>query len=627
MSEPILRAQDLRVYYPTAHGDKVVVDGLSLDLHEGEVVGMLGESGAGKSSVGLAMLAMARHPGVLEGSVEFGGQDLLALSDEELREIRGRSIGLITQKPRQSLVPFHTVGTQISRVYRAHVKATKAQAREHSLELLRQVGINDPARRLGAYPFELSGGMAQRALISMALSAQPKVLIADEPTSGLDVTIQAQFLDRMWRRAKESSTAVLLITQDLGIIANYCDRVVVMHSGRIIEDRVTADFFASPEQDYSKRVLALSAQKVAHRKAAPDQPANGAVSPRIDAESVRLSSAGEGLLSTSKLTKTFVLPDGKRLQAVAGVDLTVPRGTSLGLVGESGSGKTTVGRMIMRLIDPDSGEIHFEGQRVDQLRARQFRPLRSRMQIVFQDPSDSLNPRWSIERILREPLDLHTDMSSDEKHDRMEELLDLVGLPRSYSAVRAQGLSAGEQQRVCLARALATDPAFLVLDEPTSALPPVARVEMIALLKRLQKELDLSFIFISHDLSTVRELCGHVAVMYLSQIVEHGTTEQVFREPQHPYTRALLDAVLFDDPLNRRVDRVVHEDLQGEIPSPVDLPTGCYLASRCPHALPRCLEEPQSLEEMTDGRRVRCWRALEGPESKDSLPYAEVGHV
>lgn len=618
VSEVVLSAQGLRVHYPTPQGRNVVVNDLGLDLSAGEVVGMLGESGSGKSSVGLALLGIVRHPGALEGSVHFQGRDLLSLTEEQLREVRGRSIGLITQKPRQSLVPFHNVGTQISRVYRAHVKASKDEAREHALDLLRQVGINDPERRIGAYPHELSGGMAQRALISMALSAHPQILIADEPTSGLDVTIQAQFLDRMWRRAKDDNTGVLLITQDLGIIANYCDRVVVMHQGQIIEDRPTAEFFADPQEDYSKRILALS-----KGAATSGRPARDGVA-AVPVDGVPSVADGRELLTVDGLTKTFQLADGKRLQAVADVTLTVPRGTSLGLVGESGSGKTTVGRMIMRLLDPDSGQIHFEGRRVDNLDGRKFRALRSRMQIVFQDPSDSLNPRWSIRRILREPLDLHTDLSSSQKNARIDELLELVRLPTSLGDERVHGLSAGEQQRVCLARALATDPAFLVLDEPTSALPPAARVEMIALLKRLQQELDLSFIFISHDLSTVRELCGYVAVMYLSQIVEHGSIGQVFRDPQHPYTRALLDAVLFHDPLNRRVDRESVEGLQGEIPSPVNLPTGCYLASRCPYALPRCVEERQVLQVLPDSRLVRCWRAAEAPDSDDRLPSSEV---
>lgn len=589
--ETILTTQGLRVVYPSTP-DVVAVDDIDLSLRSGEIVGLIGESGCGKTSLALGLLALVRHPGTVSGSVSFLGQDLLAMDGEALREIRGNSIGLITQKPRQSLNPFLNVGTQIGRVYRAHVTATKDQAQEHAIELLESVGINDAQRRVRAYPHELSGGMAQRALISMALSAEPQLLIADEPTSGLDVTIQAQFLDRMWQRAQDSGTTVLLVTQDLGIVANYCDRVLVMEKGRLVEDAPTRDFFRNPRDAYSRKVLALSGAQ-----------ARASIATGSD--------DAEELLRVDQLRKTFKLHDGKVLSAVSDVSFTVRKGRSLGLVGESGSGKTTVGRLILRLLDPDSGEVCFDGEVISDLKSRAFRRIRSRIQVVFQDPFDSLNPRWSVEQILREPLDLHTSMSKAEKSARVDELMEQVGLPASIRQSRPGSLSAGQQQRVCLARALATKPDFLVLDEPTSALPPVARVEMIALLRDLRERLGLSFIFISHDLSTVRELCQDVAVMYLSQIVETGTTEQVFRSPQHPYTQALLGSVLFHDPENRRVDRE-RRDLEGEIPSPVDLPVGCYLATRCPLAEDRCRQEPQVLQITESGHSVRCWKAVDG---------------
>ena len=593
-SGTILTTSGLRVVYPGPK-DVVAVDDVDISLRSGEIVGLIGESGCGKTSLALALLALVRHPGTVTGSVSFLGQDLLTMDAEALREIRGRSIGLITQKPRQSLNPFLNVGTQISRVYRAHVTATKDEASEHAVELLESVGINDAQRRIRAYPHELSGGMAQRALISMALSAQPQLLIADEPTSGLDVTIQAQFLDRMWQNAQDSGTTVLLVTQDLGIVANYCDRVLVMEKGRLVEDAPTVDFFRNPRDDYSRKVLALAS---AHREA----PTAAVTASEAQAPE---------LLKVENLRKTFKIDDGKVLSAVSDVSFTVRKGRSLGLVGESGSGKTTVGRLILRLLDADSGAVVFDGQTISDLKPAQFRDIRSRIQVVFQDPFDSLNPRWPVERILREPLDLHTSMSGAEKSERVTELISQVGLPESVRDARPGSLSAGQQQRVCLARALATRPDFLVLDEPTSALPPVARVEMIELLRGLRDSLGLSFIFISHDLSTVRELCQDVAVMYLSQIVETGTTEEVFRNPKHPYTQALLGSVLFHDPTSRRVDRE-RRDLEGEIPSPVDLPVGCYLASRCPLAEDRCRSQVQVLQVTTPGHFVRCWKATEG---------------
>lgn len=586
----ILRTKGLTVQYPYGSKQFTAVDGIDLTIESGEIVGLIGESGSGKSSLALALLALARNPGTLSGEVYLNGQQLIGLSDDQLRSIRGKAIGLITQKPRQSLNPFQNIGTQIKRVFQAHTDANDAQAEQQAITLLESVGINDAERRLKAYPHELSGGMAQRALISMALSAHPDLLIADEPTSGLDVTIQAQFLDRMWERAKQDSTAVLLVTQDLGIVANYCDRVLVMEQGKIVEDLPTGEFFANPQDSYSKRVLAL-------------------VHERQAAKTASSSDEGEVLLEVEDLTKTFTLQDKQVLQAVSKVSFSVRQGRSLGLVGESGSGKTTVGRLILRLLEADSGDIEFRGQQVRGLKGTSLKSFRSRVQVVFQDPFDSLNPRWTVERILAEPIDLHLHLDAAAKKARILELLGQVGLPESALGIRPAGLSAGQQQRVCLARALATSPDFLVLDEPTSALPPAARVEMIGLLRRLQEQLQLSFILISHDLSTVRELCQDVAVMYLSQVVEVGSTTEVFSNPKHPYTRALLNSVLFPDPNDRRVDRADREDLSGEIPSPIDLPKGCYLAGRCPLVEERCTLEPQVLAEIKPGHLVRCWKA------------------
>ena len=592
-TEALLTTRNLTVKYPYGDVQNVVIDDLNLDLYPGQIVGLLGESGSGKSSLALALMGLARHPGVVSGEVNFRGQDLLKMDDEELRQIRGNSIGLITQKPRQALDPLVNVGKQISRVYRAHSQASKEEGQIRAVELLRSVGINDAERRVSAYPHELSGGMAQRALISMALSVEPDLLIADEPTSGLDVTIQAQFLDRMWERARDANIAVLIVTQDLGIVANYCDRIVIMEDGKIIEDRTTVEFFANPHTDYGKKLILSS----------------GADAKASNADVAVITSPE--ILRVTDLRKTFEVDGGKRLQAVSNASFQIHKGRSLGLVGESGSGKTTVGRLILRLADPDSGEVWFKGERIDSISPKEFRKYRSKIQAVFQDPFDSLNPRWPIERVIREPLDLHTQLNKEEKSARVKELVSLVGLTDDILSSRPGSLSAGQQQRVSLARALATEPEFLILDEPTSALPPAARADMIRLLKSLQERLDLCFIFISHDLSTVRELCHDIAVMYLSEIVEMGTSEQVFSAPSHPYTRALLDSVLFHDPNNRRVDRKIKTELEGEIPSPVDLPNGCYLAARCPIAEQRCRDDHQELIQIGPSRSVRCWKSVE----------------
>ena len=520
-----------------------------------------------------------RPPGrILGGKVVLSGTDLLSLPEEGRRELRGREIGLIVQNPRGSLSPLHTVGDQIGAVLRAHLPITRTQSDEKAVGLLRGLGLNDPERRAHAYPHEISGGMAQRVLIAMALGAGPRLLVADEPTSGLDVTIQAQFLDELWKTARNAGSAVLLITQDLGITANYCDRVVVMQDGAIVADDATSRFFADPQDAYSREVLALE------RTSPPPPPAADA----------------PVLLQTKSLAKSFRLRgSGKRLQAVDNVDLTIRRGETLGLVGESGSGKTTVGRCLLRLVEPDSGEIIFDGIDLVRASAGEMRRMRKRVQIVFQDPLDALDPRWTVEAIIGEALD-----KPDAR--RVRELLGLVGLAPEVASLKPRSLAAGAQQRVSIARAIAAEPDLIVLDEPTSALTPLARVGIVRLLRDLQARLGTSYLFISHDLSTVEHLSHRVAVMYLGQVVEVGTREQIFADPRHPYSRALLAAHLVPDPAFRRVDAGPVAALAGEIPSPVDLPPGCYLAGRCPVAEPSCRTTPQPLKRLDDGRLIRC---------------------
>jgi oligopeptide/dipeptide ABC transporter ATP-binding protein len=572
---PLLEVSCLGV----AYGARTAVRDASLRIRPGEIVGLTGDSGSGKSTLGLALLGLVRPPGrILGGKVALAGTDLLSLPEEGRRALRGREIGLIVQNPRGSLSPLHMVGDQIGAVLRAHLPLTRAEAGDRAVDLLRGLGLNDPERRAHAYPHEISGGMAQRVLIAMALGAGPRLLVADEPTSGLDVTIQAQFLDELWRTARRAGSAVLLITQDLGITANYCDRVMVMQDGAIVADDTTGRFFADPQDDYSRTVLALE-----RTSPPPPPPAEAPV-----------------LLQTRSLSKTFRLRgSGKRLQAVDSVDFTIRRGETLGLVGESGSGKTTVGRCLLRLVEPDSGAILFDGIDLVRAGAAEMRRLRKRVQIVFQDPLDALDPRWTVEAIIGEALDRPDP-------GRVQELLGLVGLAPGVARLKPRSLAAGAQQRVSIARAIAAEPDLIVLDEPTSALTPLARVGIVRLLRDLQARLGTSYLFISHDLSTVEHLSHSVAVMYLGQVVEVGPREQIFAEPRHPYSRALLAAHLVPDPTSRRVDSPPPAALTGEIPSPVDLPPGCYLAGRCPVAEPACRTTPQPLRRLADGRLIRC---------------------
>ncbi len=597
--EEILAVRGLTVAFAGANGaEHVAVKDFSLAIGAGEFVGIMGEPGCGKSTAAIAMMGLVRPPGrILRGEVRYGGRDLLSMSDRELDAIRGKEIGLIVQSPRTSLHPMLTVGRQIEKVYRAHNNVSRRAARARALEMLALVGINDPERRVKSYPHELSTGMTQRVLIAMAMSSEPRLLIADEPTSGLDVTIQAQFLDQMWETARGTGSSVLLVTQDLGIVANYCDRVVVMERGAIVEAATVRRFFTEPAHSYSRRILAL-------------QQESAAGAPRTAGA---VGDAAEPLLSVSGLCKEFDIRGSReKVHAADDVSFEVRPGESIGLVGESGSGKTTVGRCIVRLETPTRGTVHYRGARVSDLAQRAFVSYRNAMQIVFQDPSDSMNPRWTVEQILTEPLDIHTSLTPAGKRARVTELLEMVGIDPAVRGLRPRQLGAGRQQRIAIARALATEPDFIVLDEPTSALSPETRSEIIGLLLRLSRELHIAYLFISHDLTTVERLCDRVVVMYLGQVVETGTLAQVFREPLHPYSKALLGSHLFPDIGDRRVDRAERVTLEGEIPSPVSLPSGCYLYGRCPNQLDRCRTMPQSLEKVEEGRMVRCWRATAG---------------
>ncbi len=598
---PLLEANQLRVVFGQDAQATAVLDNFNLSINPGEIAGLVGEPGSGKSTAAFALLGLVRNGAHFEaGRVHYQGRDLLNLPAAELRQIRGNRIAIIAQNTRSSLHPLLDVGTQIGNVYRAHTETGKKQAERRAIELLASVGINDPQRRLTAFPHELSTGMAQRVVIAMALAADPELLVADEPTSGLDVTIQAQLLDNLWDSARASGSAVLLITQDLGIIANYCDRVFVMHEGTVVEQQAVNPFFSAPQHPYSQRILALQRREAVEDEAAahPDR-----IAPP----------PSQALLDVRELRKTFPIKHSQAVvQAVDRVSFDVRRGESFGLVGESGSGKTTVGRTVLRLETPTEGEMSFDGLALHSLPEAELRRLRRRLQIVFQDPMDSMDPRWTVRQVIGEPLRLCDELSESARDQRVIELLEAVGLASSILSEYPKEMSAGQQQRIAIARAMVTHPDFVVLDEPTSALTPETTMDILVLLQRLQQEYSVSYLFISHDLTTVRFLCHRVAVMYLGQIVEMGTKTQVFDAPKHPYARALLAAHLYPDVSNRRVDRERTETLRGEVPSPVDLPNGCYLYGRCPNQKQRCRNEVQQWSVLDDGRGVRCWRVVEG---------------
>jgi oligopeptide/dipeptide ABC transporter ATP-binding protein len=576
-AEPsLLSVRDLRVAYL----DKAAVDGVSFDIAPAEIVGLTGESGCGKSSLTLALLGLARSGGeITGGEVRFDGRNLLKLDDDSLRSIRGAKISLIVQNPQAALNPMLTVGRQVARVWSTHrANRESVSPAQRALEMLNLVGINDAERRATAYAHELSGGMAQRVLIAAAMAAEPKLLVADEPTSGLDVTVQAQFLDWMWRTVRTRGTAMLLVTQEPGILANYCDRVVVMARGRLISDKPAAAHFA---------------RHTPARLTVPE--------PRADSERIA---------KVAGLEKHFPLRGStKVVHAVNDVSFDIRHGETLGLVGESGSGKTTVGRCVVALETPSSGVVEACGENIAALEPETLRRLRAQVQIVRQDPFDSFDPRWTMERSLAEPLAAHGLASAADRKSAVRALFEQVGVDPIFLNARPAALSAGALQRLAIARALSTQPKLLVLDEPTSVLPPAARREIVALLQRIQARTDVSYLFISHDLTTIASVCHRVAVMYLGQIVEIGATAEIFRTPRHPYTRALIAAHLDEDVDNRRPDRAKDDQLQGEIPSPIDLPSGCFLASRCSYKTQRCEQERQNLAHDSANRLVRCWRS------------------
>jgi peptide/nickel transport system ATP-binding protein len=593
----LLEAQGVSVEYA---GTPAVSD-FSLRVGAGEFVGLMGQPGCGKSTAVLALLGLTRGTArITSGQIVFQGTDLLTLSAAQLSTIRGARIGLVTQSPRAALHPMLTVGAQLSNVYRAHSNVGRRAARDHALEMLRLVGIHEPERRFGAYAHELSTGMAQRVVIAMALTSQPDLLVADEPTSGLDVTIQAQVLDQLWDAAGQLGSAVLLVTQDLGIVANYCNRVAIMQSGTIVEDRTVPDFFAQPRHEYSRSIVGLYS------------PGVGELDTSQAGFHNRAALGAAALLQVRGLRKEFPVAGHRQpIAAVDDVEFDLLPGECVGLVGESGSGKTTIGRCVLRLEESTAGEIHFAGQPVHSLAVATLRPLRERMQIVFQDPLDSMDPRWTVEQVVRQPLELLTSLSETQKEQRIVEMMEATGLSPALRRELPRGLSAGVQQRIAVARAMMTRPDFVVLDEPTSALTPETTVELLELLKGLQRQFGPAYLFISHDLTTIRHVCDRVIVLYLGQVVEEGTTAQIFDSPRHPYTRALIAAHLAPTPQDRRVDRAERPALRGEIAATQQQDGGCYLAPRCPSVKPRCRVERQALVANVDGRRLRCWRALE----------------
>ncbi len=684
--DAVLEVRDLSVAFPSEAGAVEAVRGVSYRLRRGEVLGIVGESGSGKSVSAMAVLGLLPETAQVSGSIRLDGRELLGLHDDEMSKIRGKSMAMVFQDPLSALTPVYSIGTQIVEALQIHAEIPKERARARAVELLDLVGIPDPKRRVDAFPHEFSGGMRQRAMIAMAIANDPNVIIADEPTTALDVTIQAQILDVLKVAKEATGAAIVMITHDLGVVAGFADRVMVMYAGKPVETGTVDELYYSPRMPYTIGLLGSIPRidegakhalvpiegnppslvnlppgcpfrarcpvavpvcetvepdlapaagddhpSACHRRAelaagtltaddvfpVPDLPE--APSARLDREQ------RPSVLELEDVHRHFPLTVGavfKRrigtVRAVDGISFDIRSGETLGLVGESGCGKTTTLLEILNLADPSQGTITVFGRRTGGLGRAERKALRRDIQVVFQDPMAALDPRLPVFDILAEPLRTH-GWAKNRTAARVDELLRLVGLEPAHAVRFPAEFSGGQRQRIGIARALALDPKVVVLDEPVSALDVSIQAGVINLLDELKSRLDLSYLFVAHDLSVVRHVADRIAVMYLGRIVEIGDTHAVFNRPTHPYTQALLSAIPVPDPRKERERRRIL--LDGDLPSPTDVPSGCRFRNRCP-----------KFKALGEADRTRCVEqdpalSAQGPDQQAACHYAAALHV
>jgi peptide/nickel transport system ATP-binding protein len=697
MPPPVLQLENLRTEFRMRNGSVVAVDGVSFDVAEGESVGIVGESGCGKSTTGLSIMRLLPGTGhVTGGTISLLGRDLATLDEKAMRQVRGNEVALIPQDPMTSLNPTMSIGRQIAEGVRLHRDVSRQQARNRALEVLRLVEMPQPAERLDQYPHELSGGLRQRVMIAMALACEPKLLIADEPTTALDVTIQAQILDLIDELRQRLAMAVVLITHDMGVIAGRTDRVIVMYAGKVAEEAETGELFNRIRHPYSEALLAsvpkldqsrderlasipglppdLSqtitncrfaprCQYATDRCRAEDPPlvdtddsgdlvhryacfhpvaprsvpaGDVEVDPAIsrttedrfapvqvsDLQAQRIDALGQAsrILEVRDLVKEFPVMSGAvfrhqvgSVKAVSGVTFDIRKGETFGLVGESGCGKTTVGRLLVSLDRATSGSIRFEGDEMSSLGAADLRNRRRDLQLMFQDPYASLDPRMRVGTIIREPLKVHRVGSSEEQDEKVASLLDEVGLSRTSVSRYPHEFSGGQRQRIGLARALALDPRMIVADEPVSALDVSIQAQILNLMKDLQGRHDLTYVMISHDLAVVRYMADTIGVMYLGKMVERGPAAEIYARPAHHYTQGLLDAVPVADVATARAKARSDTTVKGELPSPINPPSGCRFRTRCPAAQDLCAEVEPPLSDFGNGHVAACHFPLQTP--------------
>lgn len=663
---PLLEVEQLQTHFLTDKGAVKAVNGVSFTLERGERMAIVGESGSGKSAMAMSLVQLLAYPGqVVGGSVRIEGTELVGMNEKQLNQIRGSKIGTVFQDPMASLDPVMRISDQMIKPIRNHLKVGEKEARSIAISWLRRVGIPDPEKRIDAYPFEMSGGMRQRVMIAMALSCNPKLILADEPTTALDVTIQAQIVELLKELTDTIGTAMIFITHDLGLVARFAQKVAVMYAGQIVEIGTVEELFTRPKHPYTQSLLmtipklsgarqnrllqingfppdmSLPLSGCSFKDRCPaassrcfeempaltsrggfqsaacwlehgmmDQEGNQVVSlygrqiekssaERIKSKEDDLKVMSENVLVVKDLEKSFnknsMLPwrKGTSIKAVNGINLSLKRGETIGIVGESGCGKSTTARLLLGLDKPTSGAIEINGN----------------VQIVFQDPNSSFNPKMKIADIIAEPLVVKKIGTKAEQKERVRELITKVGLEESFLQRYPSQLSGGQRQRIGVARALALNPSVVVADEPTSALDVSVRAQIINLLCDLKEEMGLSFVFISHDLSTVRYISDTIAVMYLGEIVEYGPAEKVFQNPVHPYTKALLAAVPTPDPVFESQREITV--LPGELPSPANPPSGCAFHSRCPLATELCLQQKPKLRNYENTHQVSCHEVYE----------------
>ena len=667
MGDRLLDVKNLQTVFHTSEGLVKAVDNATFHVNTGEIIGIVGESGSGKSVTMMSVLKLIPMPPgeVVGGNAYFCGEDILQYpqNSPELRKVRGGGISMIFQEPMTSLNPVLTVGQQISESIMLHLGMNKADARKRTIELLGMVGIPDAESRVDYYPTQFSGGMRQRVMIAMAMSCNPKVLIADEATTALDVTTQEQILELLRDIVKKTNTALIIITHNLSIIARYAERIYVMYAGNVVEKGTCEELFSSPSHPYTMGLLRAiprldsdKSKRLVSIDGTPPNPAHKegncpfyercpfhtekclekTLPPFIqyterhfaacwyqkdeilakdtfkEEELVKHEVSTEPILQLKNLSKYYPITKGLArtkigdVKALDEVNLTIYKGETLGLVGESGCGKTTLAKTVLRLHEATSGELIFKGTDIAKLPERKLGDIRKEVQFIFQDPFGSLDPRQSAGGVIREAIMVNKlAKTKEECESRVDELFTAVGLDPALKTRAPHEFSGGQRQRLCVAAALASDPSFVICDEPISALDVSIQAQIINLLIDLQAKRGLTYLFIAHDLSVVRHISDRIAVMYLGRVVEISKSDDLYKNPMHPYTRALLSAIPIPDPFVEKERK--RTEIEGEVPSLVNRPSGCVFHTRCPYATEQCKTEVPVLKDY-GGHEAACFR-------------------